>query len=421
MASQTLRTLKLSLLADVSQFGRELDKAGSSFNKFSKGVESAAKVATGVVGALGAIAVSSINAASDLEETGAAIEQVFGPRAAQQLQQFARGAAQSLGQSRQQALSAAQTFGIFGTSAGLADDELVDFTTNLVTLAGDLASFNNTDVDTAITALGAALRGESEPIRQYGVLLDAATLKNRALAEGIIETTEEALTPQQRTLAAYAEILAQTSLQQGDFARTSDGLANSQRVLQAEIENFRVELGQQLLPVVQELLPLIRGWVDNITAVDPARLVGIAEGVAKIATAIIGLNAALKAFAAVQAAWKAVSSVAAGVATGAVGASAAVGAGAIVGGAVGAQALSESLTPEQSARVGGVLSGGRVVPAAPAPAGNRLPGNVRTATGGSRTVVVNGIVGSPYQVFRELERIDAAGRRSSTSATLGRR
>ncbi|HEY7821934.1 MAG TPA: hypothetical protein VIG24_03830, partial [Acidimicrobiia bacterium] len=187
-ASQTLRTLKLSLLADVSDFGAGMGKAGSDFQKFSRSVESASRVATGVIGAIGAIGVSAVQAASDLGETSSAVEQVFGIRASSQLQRFAASAAQSLGQSRQQALEAAQQFGIFGTSAGLAGDELVEFTTDLVTLASDLASFNNTDVDTAITALGAALRGESEPIRQFGVLLDAATLKQRALAEGIIET-----------------------------------------------------------------------------------------------------------------------------------------------------------------------------------------------------------------------------------------
>jgi len=408
MASQTLRTLKLSLLADVSQFGTELNKAGSSFNKFSKGVEQASKFATVAIGAIGGLAASAINAASDLGETSSAVEQVFGARASRQLQQFARDAAQSLGQSRQQALQAAQTFGTFGLSAGLAEDELVDFTTTLTTLATDLASFQNTDVDTAINALGAALRGESEPIRQYNVLLNEAALRSRALTEGIIETTEEALTPQQRVLAAYAEILAQTTLQQGDFSRTSEGLAGSTKILEAELENFRVEIGEELLPVVRDLLPLIRGWVDEITSVDPARLIAIGEAVAKIAVAIVGLNAALKAFAAVQGAWKAISGVAAGVAAGSLGASAAAAGGVVVGGALGAEALAESLSPEQSARVGGILGGGRVVPTTPSagiPRGGR-------GTGGTGPIIINGVVGSSYQVFREIERATAAGTRA---------
>jgi len=390
MASQTLRTLKLSLLADVSEFGKGMGKAQSDFQKFSKGVEQASKVALGVIGAIGGVAVSAIEAASDLEETGAAIEQVFGPRAARQLDTFARNAAQALGQSRQQALSAAQTFGIFGTSAGLADDDLVDFTTSLVTLAGDLASFNNTDVDTAITALGAALRGESEPIRQYGVLLDAATLKNRALAEGIIETTDEALTPQQRTLAAYSEILAQTTLQQGDFARTSDGLANSQRVLQAEFENFRAELGEQLLPVVQELLPEIKAFLGELLAADPEEIIRVATSITQLAAAIVTLNAALKAFAAVQGAAKFLFS---------------------TGGALLVALSAGGSTEVERERAASAAQAAAVEATRTAPVGQRPRGNVPT-TGPNRQIVVNGIVGSPYQVFRELERLDAQGRRA---------
>jgi len=400
MASQTLRTLKLSLLADVSSFGKELDKAGSSFNKFSKGLETASKVATGVIGVLGGIAISSIRAASDLEETGAAVEQVFGARAARQLDQFARTAATALGQSRQQALSAAQTFGIFGTSAGLADDDLVEFTTSLVTLAADLASFNNTDVDTAINALGAALRGESEPIRQYGVLLDAATLKNRALADGIIETTEQALTPQQRTLAAYNEILAQTTLQQGDFERTSDGLANTQRTLQAELENFRVELGEELLPVVVQLLPILRDWVDRLKDIDPEQIVKVATQTAKLATAIVALNTALKVFATLRGAWAALYGVF-GIP------------GLVVGGAAAATAYTlENLPPGYT---GGAIPGlleGQINP-------QREP--TPTIVPPRRTqppqVVINGIVaGSSYQVYRELELQLAAGTRAGIGA-----
>ena len=77
------------------------------------------------------------------------------------------------------------------------------------------------------------MRGESEPIRQFGVLLDDATLKQRAMTMGLYDG-KGALDQHARVLAAQAEILAQTSDAQGDFARTADGLANSQRIAAAE-------------------------------------------------------------------------------------------------------------------------------------------------------------------------------------------
>jgi hypothetical protein len=297
MASQTLRTLKLSLLADVSEFGKGMGKATSDFEKFSKNVETASKVATGVIGVLGGLAASAINAASDFEETRSAVDAVFGQKASRQIQEFARTADRALGQSRQEALSAAQNFGIFGKAAGLADDDLVDFTTTLISLAGDLASFQNTTPEQAIFALGAALRGESEPIRTYGVLLDAATIKQRALSEGLIETEKDAITPAIKTLAIYAEVLAQTQTQQGNFVDTASGFANTQRTFASQMENFKADIGEVLLPILQGLLPELRGIIDTFAESDPDKIVELGIGITQLATAVVALNTALKVFA----------------------------------------------------------------------------------------------------------------------------
>jgi hypothetical protein len=189
----------------------------------------------------------SVQAASNLSEQTAAVGQVFGSSAAS-IQQFASGAATSLGQSTVQILEASKSFGIFGKAAGLSDEALAKFTTDFVTLATDLASFNNTSVDESLVALQAGLRGESEPLRRFGVLLNDATLRQEALSLGIIGTTKNALTPQQKILAAQSAIYKQTSLQQGDFARTSEGLANQQRILTASFDNAKATLGEALLP-----------------------------------------------------------------------------------------------------------------------------------------------------------------------------
>lgn len=191
----------------------------------------------------------SVGLARDLGETQSAVNVIFGEGAAA-VNQFAAKAATALGQTRNQALGAANTFATFGKSAGLGGQELVDFSTRLVSLSADLASFKNTSPEEAITAIGAALRGESEPIRRYGILLDDATLRQRALALGIVETTKDSLTPQQRVLAAQAEIFAQTSDAQGDFIRTSGGLANQQRITAASIAETKTKIGELLLPAI---------------------------------------------------------------------------------------------------------------------------------------------------------------------------
>jgi hypothetical protein len=189
-------------------------------------------------------------AASSLEETLSKTNVIFG-KSAKEVEKFASGAADAIGQSKQQALDAASNFAIFGKSAGLAGDDLVKFSTDFVTLGSDLASFNDTDPQDGINAIGAALRGEAEPLRRYGVLLNDATLKQAALELGLIETTKNALTPQQKVLAAQKVIYEQTTAAQGDFARTSDGLANSTRKLTANQTDLDAELGQTFLPIMK--------------------------------------------------------------------------------------------------------------------------------------------------------------------------
>jgi hypothetical protein len=192
----------------------------------------------------------SVMAASDLQETVSKNRAVFGS-SAQSVEDFAKTAASTFGQSQQQALDAASTFALFGKSAGLSAAELVNFSTDFTVLASDLASFSNTSPEEAILAIGAALRGEAEPIRKYNVLLNENTLKERARTLGIYKGTA-ALTSQQKILATQAEIYAQTSIAQGDFDRTSDGLANKTRTLNSELEDLSGKLGTYLLPVVED-------------------------------------------------------------------------------------------------------------------------------------------------------------------------
>jgi len=253
--------INVNVLADTKNFSNAMTGVNSTLKGFGIAA-TAAFVAAGA--GLVAFSVSAVKAASNLQETSAAVGEIFGP-AADQLRDFAKEAPTLLGQTQNEFLNAAKTFGIFGKAAGLAGDENVAFSKDLAILATDLASFNNTSVDTAITAIGAALRGESEPIRQFGVLLDDATLKARALELGIYDGNG-ALTQQQRVLAANAEIFAQTATQQGDFARTSDGMANGVKIMAAQFDNLKLVLGDALYPVVADLIPVITELIEGLTA-----------------------------------------------------------------------------------------------------------------------------------------------------------
>ena len=234
----------------------------SSGKKFGAGMLASFKSFAGPLAAvagtaaIGSFFKTAITGASDLQETISKSNVIFGD-ASGSVEKFAKDASRNILLTTQQAIDASATFGIFGKSAGLVGKPLANFSTDLTALASDLSSFSNTTTDEAITAIGAALRGESEPIRRYGVLLDDASLRQEALRQGLVKTTKEALTPQTRVLAAQALIFRQTKDAQGDAARTSAGFANQQRILAKNFQDIKVEVGTALLPAITALTSLI--------------------------------------------------------------------------------------------------------------------------------------------------------------------
>jgi hypothetical protein len=237
-----------------------VNAAQKAFGDLSKSTLIAGAAIGAAVTAVAAFGYSAIQKASDFNEAISKNAVVFGA-ISKEVENFAQTTSRAFGISETAALKAAGTFAIFGKSAGLAGKDLSDFSIELVTLAADLASFNNTSVDEAINALGSALRGEAEPLRKYGVLLDDATLKAAATELGIYSGSK-ALTAQQKVLAAQKVIFEQTADAQGDFSRTSTGLAAQQKILGATLENIQTNLGQAFLPI---FLKAVKFFNDEVT------------------------------------------------------------------------------------------------------------------------------------------------------------
>ena len=286
------RPLTILLQADTTGLGKGLADAQTKLQKFGGELEQLSRKATLVFAGVAAAGFKVVQSASDLNESISKSNVIFGS-SAKAIQGWAATADQALGLSQTAALEAAGNFAILGQSAGLTGVELNTFSTDLTELAADLASFNNTSTDEAITALAAGLRGESEPLRRFGVLLSENAVQAKAMEMGLADTAKE-LTNQDKVLARNALILEQTTTQQGDFARTADGAANQQRILAAEIENSRAAIGQGLLPAYKDLLAVlvqVSDWAGKNS--DLIRNLGVAIGVT--ALAVIGLNLAFKA------------------------------------------------------------------------------------------------------------------------------
>lgn len=199
--------------------------------------------ASAVVG----FAMDSIKAASDLNESTSKSKVIFGD-AAKAVDDFAEHADKGLGLSKQAALEAAASFGNLFLGTGQTAGKAAELSKSMVTLAGDLASFNNLDPTETLEKLRSGLTGEAEPLRSVGVFLNEAKVKAKGMELGLADAHGE-MSEGAKVMARYQIILDETKTAQGDFARTSDGLANSQRIANAELVNAEAVIGQKLLPV----------------------------------------------------------------------------------------------------------------------------------------------------------------------------
>lgn len=256
--------VSVGINADASKATRELNRFKTKTRRIASDISKGFKERIGhkmfdglsrAAAAVPGMLNDAIKSASALNEETSKSEVVFG-RSAKAIQNWAKNAAQSMGMSEVAALEASGTIGNMFRAMGMTEQKSADMSKQMVQLAADLGSFNNTSTEDAITAIGAALRGEAEPIRRYGVLLNDATLKAEAFAMGLSDG-KATLDPKTKSLAAYSVILKQTTTAQGDFARTSDGLANSSKILQAKFEDLKTEVGSELLPVAQRLVDLL--------------------------------------------------------------------------------------------------------------------------------------------------------------------
>lgn len=264
------------------------------FGGIVSGVASAASKLIGVASSLTSAIGGAVQQATSLGEETSKSGVLFG-NAAGQIAEFAKSAS-AIGLSESAALQATGTFGNLFKAMGLGVDVSAEYSTRLTKLGADLASFNNTSVDDAVMAIGAALRGESEPIRRFGVLLDEATLKQEAFNAGLIESTKGSLTPAIKAQAAYAAILKQTAAAQGDFERTSGSLANLGRVVQAQSANIFGDIGKAFEPlvtsatsVISKVLQVVRPFVASVSD-------GVGAALSKIGQALEGLVPAFEAF-----------------------------------------------------------------------------------------------------------------------------
>lgn len=213
--------------------------------------ESGLKVFTGAIIAIGAVlkglGVKAIGLASDFTEVENVVDATFGGNA-NKVTQWAKDAATSFGISGLQANKFNVSLGNMLKSMGLTGDEVLNMSESMTGLAGDFASFYNLPIEEAFGKISSGIRGESEPLKQLGINMSAANLNAFALSQGLGKTYDAMTQAEQATLR-YNYLMSVSKDAQGDFAKTSNSLADQMRIAQLNMQNLGTDIGKLLLPV----------------------------------------------------------------------------------------------------------------------------------------------------------------------------
>lgn len=206
---------------------------------------------------------AAIGVASDLNEVQNVVDTTFGDGSVK-IDEWARNAAEAFGESELQAKQFTSTLGAMFKSMGVGQADMEEMSMSLAGLAGDMASFYNLDPTEAFEKLRSGISGETEPLKQLGINMSVVNLEAFAMSEGITKSYQEMTQAEQATLR-YQYIMSATADAQGDFANTSDSLANQQRILQLEIQTLAAEIGNDLMPIAQGAIEIARNGVEWVT------------------------------------------------------------------------------------------------------------------------------------------------------------
>lgn len=243
----------------AGQIGLDLVINQQQFNKQLGGIQNLAKK-TGkmlagafAVKGLTSFAKDCIELGSNLTEVQNVVDVVF-PTMNKKVNEFAQNAASTFGLSETMAKKFTGTFGAMANAFGFSEKESYKMSTALTGLAGDVASFYNISQDEAFTKLKSVFSGETETLKDLGIVMTQTALDQYALANGFGKTTS-AMTEQEKVALRYAFVQQQLQNATGDFSRTSDQWANQIRILSLQFDSLKASIGQGLINL---FLPIVK-------------------------------------------------------------------------------------------------------------------------------------------------------------------
>ena len=260
--STNVGTIDFELLLNSNPFNKGLKSATNTIK--SSGIENSLKnigklaLAAFSVKAIVNFGKECINLGSDLAEVQNVVDVTFG-NLNTEVNKFAENAIDKFGLGQTVTKKYVGTFGAMSKAFGFSNKEALAMSETLTGLAGDVASFYNLSSDEAYTKLKSVFTGETETLKDLGVVMTQNALDQYALANGYGKTTAK-MSEQEKVALRYKFVLDKLSLANGDFSRTSDSWANQTRVLSLRFNELKATLGQGFINI---FTPIVKGinWV----------------------------------------------------------------------------------------------------------------------------------------------------------------
>lgn len=282
-------SLALELNVDPTQLTRQLTSAADTASRqadrqLTSAFSGIGKKIGGILGglALGAFVKDCLDLGSDLAEVQNVVDTAFKSMSGS-VNAFAKDAMKQFGLSETIAKQYMGTIGAMNNAFGFTEKESLDMAEAVTGLVGDVASFYNLDSGEAFTKLKSIWTGETESLKDLGVVMTQTALDQYALNNGFGKTTAK-MTEQEKVLLRYQFVTSQLSDAVGDFSKTQDSWANQTRVLSMQFDSLKASLGQGFINI---LTPLIKGLNTLM-----GKLAGVAENFKNFTAAITGNSAA---------------------------------------------------------------------------------------------------------------------------------
>ncbi len=207
----------------------------------------------------------SIELASDIQEVQNVVDVAFGDMS-YKIERFSETAIEQFGISELTAKKTASTYMAMAKGMGITSDVGSDMAITLTGLTADMASFYNVSQDVADTAIKSIFTGETETLKNFGIVMTEVNLEQFALSQGITKSIS-AMTQQEKTMLRYNFVLQKTALAQGDFSRTSNSWANQTRVLTERWKEMQSQFGQAFVSIGTLVLPVINSIISGLSTI----------------------------------------------------------------------------------------------------------------------------------------------------------